>query len=106
MDSEKQYIELYEQTRDMLCQHSAPVLNDLRQQAFEDFCRLGFPTQKVERYSPDITDMQKIRARASRSVAGARNGSASEVRPQTMSASHSGKDIRLVIRKNGGKLLK
>lgn len=50
MDSEKQYIELYEQTRDMLCQHSAPVLNDLRQQAFEDFCRLGFPTQKVERY--------------------------------------------------------
>ena len=50
MDSEKQYIELYEQTRDMLCKHSAPVLNTLREQAFEDFCRLGFPTQKVERY--------------------------------------------------------
>ena len=45
-----QYIELYEQTRDMLCQHSAPVLNALRQQAFEDFKRLGFPSRKVERY--------------------------------------------------------
>ena len=50
MDSEKQYIELYEQARDMLCQHSAPVLNALRQQAFEDFKRLGFPSRKVERY--------------------------------------------------------
>ena len=50
MDSEKQYIELYEQAHDMLCQHSAPVLNALRQQAFEDFKRLGFPSRKVERY--------------------------------------------------------
>ncbi|MCQ2223409.1 MAG: Fe-S cluster assembly protein SufD [Bacteroidaceae bacterium] len=50
MDSEKQYIELYEQTREMLCQHSAEPLNILRGQAFEDFRRLGFPTQKVERY--------------------------------------------------------
>lgn len=34
----------------MLCEHSASVLNALRDQAFEDFQRLGFPTQKVERY--------------------------------------------------------
>ncbi len=50
MDSEKQYIELYQACRQMLCQHSAESLNALREQAFEDFRRLGFPTQKVERY--------------------------------------------------------
>lgn len=50
MSSSQQYIELYEETRDMLCEHSAPVLNALRDQAFEDFRRQGFPTQKVERY--------------------------------------------------------
>lgn len=50
MDSEKQYIELYEEAKGIVCEHSAPVLNALRDQAFEDFCQLGFPTQKVERY--------------------------------------------------------
>lgn len=50
MNSEQQYLELYEQTHEMLCRHSVPVLNNLRAQAFEDFRRQGFPTQKVERY--------------------------------------------------------
>lgn len=50
MSSEHQYIELYQECRDMLCQHSAGALNALRDEAFEDFQRLGFPTQKVERY--------------------------------------------------------
>ena len=50
MNSEKQYIDLYEQCREMINEHSAPMLNALREQAYEDFCRLGFPTQKLERY--------------------------------------------------------
>jgi len=50
MSAEQQYIELYQQCREMLCHHSAPALNALRQQAFEDFQRQGFPTRKVERY--------------------------------------------------------
>lgn len=50
MSSSQQYIELYEETREMLCQHSSALLNSLREQAFEAFREQGFPTQKVERY--------------------------------------------------------
>lgn len=50
MSSSQQYIELYEETREMLCQHSSALLNSHREQAFEDFREQGFPTQKVERY--------------------------------------------------------
>lgn len=50
MQSEKQYIELYEQCRDMIMQHAATAMNSLRDAAFEDFKRMGFPTKKVERY--------------------------------------------------------
>ena len=50
MNAEKQYIELYEQCREMIDLHSTAVLNSRRQQAFADFCRLGLPTQKLERY--------------------------------------------------------
>lgn len=50
MSAEQQYIELYQETKGMLCRHSAQPLNALREQAFEDFKQLGFPTQKVERY--------------------------------------------------------
>lgn len=50
MSSGLQYIELYQECRDMLCQHSASAMNALRDEAFADFQRLGFPTQKVERY--------------------------------------------------------
>lgn len=34
----------------MINRHSAPVLNAPREKALADFMRLGFPTQKVERY--------------------------------------------------------
>ncbi len=34
----------------MIAQHSAAVMNSVRKSAFEDFQRLGFPTEKVERY--------------------------------------------------------
>lgn len=50
MNSEQQYINLFTECREMIDRHSAPVLNALRQQAFEDFSRTGFPTKKVERY--------------------------------------------------------
>lgn len=50
MDAEKQYIDLYEQHRDTLMAHSADAMNAVRDRAFEDFRRLGFPTKKVERY--------------------------------------------------------
>lgn len=48
--SEQQYIELFTANRDMIDRHGAPVLNALREKAFEDFRQLGFPTQKTERY--------------------------------------------------------
>lgn len=50
MNSEQQYIDLFRQCRAMIDTHSVPVLNALRDQAFQDFLRLGFPTRKVERY--------------------------------------------------------
>lgn len=58
MSSEKQYIDLYNQCKGMINKHAPQVLNDLRNKAFDDFCRLGFPSKKVERYK--YTDMQKI----------------------------------------------
>jgi len=47
---DKQYIELYQQARDLICQHSSDVMNAQRDRAFEDFQRLGFPLRKQERY--------------------------------------------------------
>ena len=58
MSSEKQYIDLYTQSKDLINGHSAAVLNDVRDKAFEDFKRLGFPSRKVERYK--YTDMDKL----------------------------------------------
>lgn len=58
MGSERQYIELYEQTRQMICSHSSDVMNVVRDEAFECFRRMGFPTRKVERYK--YTDMSKL----------------------------------------------
>lgn len=58
MSSEKQYIDLYNQCKGMINKHASQILNDLRDKAFDDFCRLGFPSKKVERYK--YTDMQKI----------------------------------------------
>ena len=58
MSSEKQYIGLYNQCKGMINKHAPQVLNDLRDKAFDDFCRQGFPSKKVERYK--YTDMQKI----------------------------------------------
>ena len=58
MDSEKQYIDLYKECSLMIKSHSAAPLNDVRDKAFDDFRRLGFPSRKFERYK--YTDMQAL----------------------------------------------
>ena len=58
MNSEKQYIDLYNEARQMIFDHAPESLNVVRDQAFEDFRKQGFPTKKVERYK--YTDIQKL----------------------------------------------
>ncbi len=56
--SEKQYIELYEQARQLIFSHAPASMNSVRDQAFEDFRKQGFPSQKVERYK--YTDVGRL----------------------------------------------
>ena len=56
--SEQQYIELYEQARQMISDHSSEVMNAVRDEAFERFKTQGFPSKRVERYK--YTDIQKL----------------------------------------------
>jgi len=56
--SEQQYIDLYEQAREMIFSHAPEAMNAVRDQAFEDFRKQGFPSKKVERYK--YTDIQKL----------------------------------------------
>ncbi len=58
MNSEQQYIDLYQQCRQLINDHSSTVLNAPRDAAFERFLKNGFPTKKVERYK--YTDIQKL----------------------------------------------
>ena len=58
MNSENQYIDLYKQARQMIFDHAPESMNAVRDQAFEDFCKQGFPSKKVERYK--YTDIQKL----------------------------------------------
>ena len=58
MGSEQQYIELFQQTRGMICQHSSVVMNAVRDAAFEKFHTMGFPSRKEERYK--YTDMKAL----------------------------------------------
>ena len=58
MNSEQQYIDLYQQCRQMVCEHSNDVMNAVRDEAFERFASAGFPSKKVERYK--YTDIAKL----------------------------------------------
>lgn len=58
MGSEQQYIELYEQCRQMIFDHSPALMNAVRDEAFEHFKSAGFPSRKVERYK--YTDLQSL----------------------------------------------
>ena len=58
LSAEKQYVELYEQARQLICDHSSAVMNSQRDEAFRVFQTNGFPTTKVERYK--YTDLQQL----------------------------------------------
>ena len=58
MQSEQQYIELYNEARGMIFSHAPEAMNAVRDEAFEDFKAQGFPSKKVERYK--YTDIQKL----------------------------------------------
>lgn len=58
MNPEQQYIDLYNQAAEAIKGHSVPVMNAVRDRAFEDFSRLGFPSRKVERYK--YTDIKSL----------------------------------------------
>ena len=58
MASEQQYIELYEQARQMIFDHASEAMNAVRDEAYERFVSNGFPSRKVERYK--YTDIQKL----------------------------------------------
>ena len=58
MKAEQQYIDLFSQCEALICRHSSEVMNAPRPQAFADFERLGFPTQKEEKYK--YTDTSKL----------------------------------------------
>ena len=42
----------------MIREHSTDVMNAVRDEAFENFKRLGIPTKKLERYK--YTDMTRL----------------------------------------------
>lgn len=50
MFNAKQYTDLFVNNRSLINNNSAQPLNNFRDIAFDDLCRLGFPTNKVERY--------------------------------------------------------
>jgi len=58
MQSEQQYIELYQQARQTIFDHAPAAMNAVRDRAFENFRRQGFPSQKVERYK--YTDIGQL----------------------------------------------
>ncbi|MGC3978111.1 MAG: Fe-S cluster assembly protein SufD [Paludibacteraceae bacterium] len=47
---EKQYIELYAQYHEVIKSNSSDVMNTYRDEAFEQFKQLGFPTNELEKY--------------------------------------------------------
>ena len=58
MNSEIQFIDLYQQAREMIFSHAPEAMNAVRDEAFEHFVSAGFPSRKVERYK--YTDIQKL----------------------------------------------
>jgi len=58
MGSEQQYIELYQEARQMIISHAPEHMNAIRDKAFEHFKAQGFPTRRVERYK--YTDLQQL----------------------------------------------
>ena len=57
-DATKQYIELYEQYGDMLCQHSCSIMNNERETACQALKMKPLPTRKTEEYK--YSNMQEF----------------------------------------------
>lgn len=57
MKSEQQYIELYHEASGVIKERSCPVMNLVRDAAFEAFRQVGFPSKKVERYKYTDVDV-------------------------------------------------
>lgn len=57
-NSQQQYIDIYNNHKELINKHAPEPLNRCREKAFEDFKRLGFPTKKNEKYK--YTDITKI----------------------------------------------
>ncbi len=58
MNSEQQYIDLFREARQTICDHSSAVMNAVRDEAFRRFSSTGFPSKKVECYK--YTDLQPL----------------------------------------------
>ncbi len=56
MNPEKQYADLFHQSRALLASHSSPVMDSLRDEAFSAFLRGGFPSPRDEAYK--YTDLR------------------------------------------------
>lgn len=54
----KQYLDLYGECREMICNHSCEVMNALRDDAYDVLCQKGLPNRKVEEYK--YTSMQDV----------------------------------------------
>lgn len=50
MKIEQQYINFFNEYKALLKANSNPISNSFREDAFADFCQLGFPTKKTELY--------------------------------------------------------
>ena len=50
MEATRQYIDFYNDVRDVLASRSCPEMNACREAALQTFSRQGFPSPKVERY--------------------------------------------------------
>ena len=46
----QQYIDFYDEAKDLIAARSGSVLNAQREEAYRIFCKNGFPTQQVEHY--------------------------------------------------------
>ena len=55
-----QYLSLYRECRTLIGQHSAPVMNVLRDEAHDELLRMGFPTRQAEDYK--YTDVEALLA--------------------------------------------
>ena len=54
---EQQYLDLYKAQHESIKKHSAKVMNNLRDAAFSQFEKLGFPTVALENYK--YTDLKE-----------------------------------------------